>query len=91
MYADKFDEALKSFDVFRQMAGNSKAVQYEVEKFAAACRVGKTLLLSRKDISVVNSQQLILYGFYSVYDYTQISGKFFLRLPCFLPVPTKKR
>ena len=74
MYADKFEESLKAYDTFKKLAG-SKASRYEVDKFVQGSLAGKVLLGQRKDVAVVNSQQLILYGFYSVYDYSQIHGK----------------
>src|SRR4030095_1325691 len=88
-YANKFDEALHAFEVFEKQAGSGKAARLEVSKYAAGCKVAKELNAHRKDISIVSSQHLMLYGFYSVYDYSQVEGKI-LSTPAQFLSPTDK-
>ncbi len=75
MYTNNYGESLIAFENFKKRAGSGKVKKLEVDLLINNCKSAKELMKNRKNVVILNQQQVIRNSFYSAYVFDSASGK----------------
>lgn len=72
----QFNDAIKQYDKFKQVATANQLKDIDVETDIKACGYGKRLLANVTDMVVLNKTEIKTETFYDLYDLDDIGGQF---------------
>jgi hypothetical protein len=75
----RFDDAIRAYSKYRDLAGERKAEKLQVNNQIAMCRTGKKLLRAITDIEVLEKKELSRADFFRSYDLTGYSGQLLVK------------
>ncbi|MCX6292220.1 MAG: hypothetical protein NT126_10720 [Bacteroidetes bacterium] len=75
MLTGSFNEALAAFDQFKKRAGSGKIKKLDVDLLISNCKNARELGKNRRNVVIMNQQQVARSSFYSAYVFDSSSGK----------------
>ncbi len=75
----RFDDAIKAYTKYSELAGEKKAEKLQVSNQIAMCRTGKKLLRAITDIEVLEKKELPRADFFRSYDLSGYSGSLLVK------------
>lgn len=75
----RFDDAIRAYSKYRELAGERKAEKLQVNNQIAMCRTGKKLLRAITDIEVLEKKELSRADFFRSYDLSGYSGQLLVK------------
>jgi len=87
----KFDEAIKLFNEYKQIASPSSIKKLQVDREIEACKNGKKLLTNLMDLYVIAKKQLNEADYFRSYDLKDVGGKLLVKPDDFRSSIDKKK
>ncbi|MGL5892196.1 MAG: hypothetical protein ACRC3B_20040, partial [Bacteroidia bacterium] len=87
----RFDDAIKAYTKYSELAGEKKAEKLQVTNQIAMCRTGKKLLRAITDIEVLEKKELPRADFFRSYDLSGYSGSLLVKPDEFKTALDKKK
>lgn len=75
----RFDEAIKYYTEYKQIASSSNIKKLEVDREIQACKNGKRLLSNLSDLIIITKKQLNEEDYFKAYDIKSIGGKLLVK------------
>lgn len=75
----RFDDAIRYYNEFRQLASSSQQKKFEVDREIKACAHGKLLLSNLTTLEVLNKKELGEADYFRSYDLKKIGGKLLVK------------
>jgi len=73
MITNNFTDALNAFETFKKRAGSGEVKKMNVDQLISGCRNAKELSKNKKNVVILNQQQVGRSSFYSSYDFSAAS------------------
>ncbi|MCX7729356.1 MAG: hypothetical protein N2203_07795, partial [Bacteroidia bacterium] len=87
----RFNEAIKYYKEYKQIASSSKIKELEVDREIASCENGKKLLSNIKELVVLSKKRLNETEYFRSYDLSTIGGKILVKPEDFYSKLDKKK